>query len=165
MTLVALTAAWAAPGSSRVAYAQAAEPLECRLVVTHAVPSTVCRPFDSNPMPVRALLRKMPAWSGNSDLLLIDMCSYSPESFALVEEQLTVSTDGRLPPEDPRLKPISCVRRYCTQKVNSFSIAINAFPIPIGWVAVKVWIGFGYQNFEVGCETLEDKIPPGGGVT
>ena len=148
-------------GAGQAVGAAASEPLECRLLISHTVPSTVCRPFDSNPSPVRALIRKMPAWSGNSDLLLIDMCSYTPEGFALSEEQVTVSQDGKLPDTDPRLKPIQCVRRYCTEKYNAFSIAINALPIPIGWVAIKIWIGFGVQNFEVSCANLST-TPPGG---
>lgn len=131
-------------------------PLECRSVISHTVPSTVCRPLAGEQAPVRVLFRKMPAWAGNSDLVLIDMCKYSPEGFQLTEEQLTVSADGKLPPDDPRLKPISCVRRYCTEKYNAFSIALNALPIPIGWVSVKVWIGFQYQHFQVACESLEE---------
>ncbi|MCA2960044.1 MAG: hypothetical protein IOD12_07315 [Silvanigrellales bacterium] len=133
-------------------------PLECRTVLAHAVPSTVCRPLEGSQTPVRVLFRKMPGWAGNSDLLLIDMCKYSPEGFQLTEEQLTVSSDGKLPPDDPRLRPLSCVRRYCTQKYDSFSIALNLLPIPIGWVSVKVWIGFQYQHFQVACESLQEDI-------
>jgi hypothetical protein len=131
-------------------------PLECRTVLTHAVPSTVCRPFTDAAAPVRVLFRKMPAWNGNSDLLLIDMCRYSPEAFALVEQQLAISDDGKLPAHDPRLRPFSCVRRYCTQKMDSFSIAVNALPIPIGWLSVSLWIGYQYRHFEVGCESLTE---------
>lgn len=130
-------------------------PLECRSVLSHTVPSTVCRPFVGDEVPVRVLFRKMPAWSGNSDLLVIDMCKYSPEGFRLVEDQLVVSADQKLPPEDPRIQPVSCVRRYCTEKSNAFSLSLNAIPIPMGWVAVRLWVGFHYQHFQVACKTLQ----------
>jgi hypothetical protein len=133
-----------------------AVPLECRSIISHTVPSTVCKPLQGDTYPVRVLFRKMPAWNGNADLLLIDMCEYSPEGFQLVEDQLTVSADGKLPAEDPRLQPISCARKYCTEKSNAFGIAINALPIPIGWVSVKLWLGYQYEHFRVACESLED---------
>jgi hypothetical protein len=40
--------------------------------------------------------------------------------------------------------------------MDSFSIAVNALPIPIGWLSVSLWIGYQYRHFEVGCESLTE---------
>jgi hypothetical protein len=154
--LISMRAFADSPSSQQLPSTKGFESLECRMNLAHTFPTTVCKAKGDNPSPIRVDFRRMPSWNGNADLILVEMCRYQDlNGIPQGQTQVAVSNQGELPPMSE--KAVSCKRRYCTQRTDSFSIKINAIPIPFGFLVARFWIGYQEENFEVVCSEIEWK--------
>lgn len=106
--------------------------------------------------------RRISSWSGNAGMTLIELCSQNLETIEGKVQQvgdikyLAIPgqyVEGELGPSE---SDRSCIRRYCTQVSDSFSIFVETVPIPISpffWLGGA--IGISNSEFAITCKAIE----------
>jgi hypothetical protein len=106
--------------------------------------------------------RRIPGWSGNAGMTLIELCSaHVDEIIGSVTQTegvkyTSIPVQGESAELNPQLPERTCYRRYCTQDIGNFSLFIETVPIPITpvfWLGGAV--GFSQAHFSITCDPIE----------
>ena len=106
--------------------------------------------------------RRIASWSGNAGMTLVEICSRDLNEIGGKVEQVDgvkyLSIPAQLDHSGFDYPPLgkSCVRRYCSQDIDSFSIFVETVPIPITpvfWLGGA--IGFSNAHFAITCDSIE----------